>query len=277
MLKVGTWNVNGIRARAADVLAWLEREQPDVVCLQEVKASPADLPEALCALPGYFCYWHGYKGYSGVALHLSRAAFGGRPAFQHPAFDHEARIVSARAGDFVFASTYVPNGGKDFPAKVRFLDALAGYAEALRTEGLKLVLCGDINVAREPRDVHPKLRNPKQIGQTSDEQAQLERIIAHGLCDLSRKFRPDDDRLFTWWAPWREHRQLNIGWRLDYVLASNELAERALSCEAFREFGSSDHAPVIAVFDVEPPRIEGGQPEPESEAGTPAPGQLSLF
>jgi exodeoxyribonuclease-3 len=277
MLKVATWNVNGIRARAAEVLQWLEREQPDVVCLQEVKASQADVPDALCTLPGYFCYWHGYRGYSGVALHLSRAAFGKRPRFEHPAFDHEARIVTARAGDVVFASTYVPNGGKDFPAKVRFLDALSGFAQAARAEGLKLVLCGDLNVAREPRDVHPKLRNPKQIGQTPDEQAQLERVIAHGLVDLSRKFRPDDDRLFTWWAPWREQRQRNIGWRLDYVLASAELAERALSCDAFREFGSSDHAPVIAVFDVEPARAEIGEPEPEPEPDVPRPGQLPLF
>jgi exodeoxyribonuclease III len=279
MLKVTTWNVNGVRARQQQLLTWLERERPDVVCLQEVKAAQADVPAELCALPGYFCYWHGTKGYSGVALHLSRATFGRRPAFSHPEFDHEARIVTAQAGELLFASIYVPNGGKDFPAKVRFLDALDAFAERSRAAGTKLVLCGDLNVAREPRDVHPSQRNEAKIGQTAAERAQLERLIGRGLVDLSRKFRPDDDRLFTWWAPWRSQRERNIGWRLDYVLASAELAERALSCEVFREFGSSDHGPVVAVFDIDPPRgSEPVEPEPEPEPEKPSgSGQLTLF
>ncbi len=279
MLKVTTWNVNGVRARHQQLLQWIEREKPDVVCLQEVKAAQADVPAELCALPGYFCYWHGFKGYSGVALHMSRAAFGRRPLFAHPEFDHEARIVTAQAGDLLFASIYVPNGGKDFPAKVRFLDALDGFAERTRAEGLRLVLCGDLNVAREPRDVHPSLRNQAKIGQTPEERAQLERLISRGLVDLSRRFRPDDDRLFTWWAPWRNQRERNIGWRLDYVLASEALAERALSCEVYREFGTSDHGPVLAVFDVEPPPGSGPD-EPELEVDPeqpPATGQLTLF
>lgn len=277
MLKITTWNVNGIRAREQQVLQWVAREQPDVVCLQEVKAAVAQVPQALCALPGYLCYWHGYKGYSGVALLLSQAAFGGRPRFAHPAFDHEARIVTAQAGDLLLASIYVPNGGKDFPAKVRFLDALDAFAETERARGTKVILCGDLNVAREPRDVHPSQRNTKKIGQTPAERAQLERLISRGLVDLSRKFHPDEDHLYSWWAPWREERARNIGWRLDYVLASHDLAARALSCEIVREFGTSDHGPVLAVFDVDPPRIDGPtepEPEPPERSRT---GQLPLF
>jgi len=274
MLKIGTWNVNGIRARSADVLAWIEREKPDVVCLQEVKASPADVPESLRELPEYFGYWHGHKGYSGVALLLSRETFGACPEFVHPPFDLETRIVTAVAGGILFASIYVPNGGKDFDAKVKFLEALDAYCERAKADGLQVVLCGDLNVALEPRDVHPKLRKPEQIGQTAAEQAQLQRIINHGLVDLSRKFHPDDDRLFTWWAPWRNNRERNIGWRLDYVLPSAPLAERALSCESFREYGSSDHAPVIATFDVDLPKpkaIEAKSPLAEGS------GQLRLL
>jgi exodeoxyribonuclease-3 len=277
MLKVTTWNVNGVRARREQLLSWIERERPDVVCLQEVKASAADVPAELCALPGYYCYWHGNKGYSGVALHMSRAAFGGRPEFGHPAFDHESRIVTAQAEDYVFASIYVPNGGKDFAAKVRFLDELDAYAERCRAAGLQLVLCGDLNVAREPRDVHPTQRNEAKIGQTRNERAQLERLIGRGLVDLSRRFHPDDDRLFSWWAPWRNQRERNIGWRLDYVLASTELAARARSCEVFREFGTSDHGPVVAIFAVDPPRGSGPD-EPEPQAPAPSGGgQLTLF
>ena len=281
MLKVATWNVNGVRARAQQVVDWLRAERPDVVCLQEVKASPEQLPPELCALPEYFCYWHGHKGYSGVALHLSRETFGARPHFAHPGFDHETRIVTARAGQLLFASVYVPNGGKDFPAKVSFLDALGEFAAGAHAEGLQLVLCGDLNVAREERDVHPELRKPQQIGQTAPERAQLERVISQRLVDLSRQYYPDDDRLFSWWAPWRNFREKNIGWRLDYVLANETLAARALSCEIGRDVGTSDHGPVIARFDIDVPRAEpdpDAEPEPSPPGAAAAgSGQLSLF
>ncbi len=280
MLKVTTWNVNGIRARQEQVLSWVERERPDVLCLQEVKAAPESVPESLGQLPGYWCYWHGHKGYSGVALHLSKATFTARPTYAHPEFDHETRIVTASAGDLLFASIYVPNGGKDLAAKVRFLDALDAFAARAQAAGEKIILCGDLNVAREPRDVHPSLRKPLQIGQTPEERAQLESLISRGLVDLSRKFHPDDDRLYTWWAPWRNLREKNVGWRLDYVLCSAELAERAVSCTSFREFGTSDHGPVQALFDITIPRCESAQaPEPEGEPSSAPPtsrGQLSL-
>jgi exodeoxyribonuclease-3 len=271
-LKVTTWNVNGIRARVGEVLDWVEREKPDVLCLQEIKAAPDKVPQEICSLSGYWCYWHGHKGYSGVGLHLRRDAFPDKPEFVHPDFDHETRIVTARAGGRVFASVYVPNGGKDYPAKVRFLEAMDRWAAAERAAGNTLVLCGDLNVAREPRDVHPKLRNPEQVGQTPAEQAMLEKIIAHGLTDLSRKFHPDDDRLFTWWAPWRQMRERNIGWRLDYVLAGADLADKAVSTDGRREFGTSDHAPVTAVFDV--PLERATVPD---EAPPPTAGQLPLL
>jgi exodeoxyribonuclease-3 len=248
-MKISTWNVNGVRAREAQVLDWLERETPDVLCLQEIKASPADVPPRLCSVAGYHCAWHGHKGYSGVGLYLRHTTFPRRPAFAHPEFDVENRIVTAVLGDVILASIYAPNGNKDYPAKVRFLEAMDGWVAARHAAGQKLVLCGDLNVARAPVDVHPKLRNPNQIGQTPAEQALLERILSRGLVDLGRKFDPHNDRLFTWWAPWRNLRERNIGWRLDYVLCSEPLAPRALTCEAVREFGTSDHGPVTATFD----------------------------
>lgn len=248
VLKLTTWNVNGARKRQPEILDWIAGEQPDVLCLQEIKASPEQLPESLYAMRDYWCYWHGHKGYSGVALLLRRERFPQAPQFAHPAFDHETRIVTARAGELELASIYVPNGNKDLAAKVRFLDALDAYAERAQREQRQLLLCGDLNVAREERDVHPSLRRANQIGQTAEERAQLERIIGRDLVDLSRQFEPDNDRLFSWWAPWRNLRERNIGWRLDYVLASSSLAERATSCRILREFGTSDHGPVSALF-----------------------------
>jgi exodeoxyribonuclease-3 len=249
-MKIATWNVNGIRARQAQLQEWLEREQPDVVCLQEIKASSDQLPVWLCDIEGYWCYWHGEKGYSGVGLHVNKRIAPARPEFAHPAFDYENRIVQVRLDGLSVVSVYVPNGGKDFPAKLRFLDALEQFVADAQRDSRPIVICGDLNIARTEMDVHPKERKPAAIGQLPEERAQLERIIAHGLVDVGRALEPDNDQMFTWWAPWRNMRQRNIGWRLDYLLASTPLFERVRSCTIQREFGTSDHAPVIADFDL---------------------------
>jgi exodeoxyribonuclease-3 len=248
-MKVGTWNVNGIRARHAQVHEWIRHERPDIVCLQEIKASSDQVPLALCEMEGYWCYWHGEKGYSGVALHVSKAVSPERPVFAHPAFDYENRIVTVEIGGVTLASVYVPNGGRDFPAKMRFLEAMDAYARGFQELGRPLVVCGDLNVARTDRDVHPKERKPRAIGQLPEERAVLERIIERGLVDVGRTLDPENDGLFTWWAPWRDMRQRNIGWRLDYVLASSALASRAVSCPVQKDIGTSDHAPVLATFE----------------------------
>jgi exodeoxyribonuclease-3 len=245
-MKIGTWNVNGIRARQAQVQEWIDTERPDVVCLQEIKASPDQLPVWLCELEGYWCYWHGAKGYSGVGLHVSKGFAPERPLFEHPAFDYENRIVLVRLPSVTVASVYVPNGGKDFPAKMRFLSALEEFTAGARGE--PLVICGDLNIARTEMDVHPKERKPRAIGQLPEERAQLERIIGHGLVDVGRALEPENDQMFTWWAPWRNMRQRNIGWRLDYVLATESLYGRVGRCRILRDFGTSDHGPVVAEF-----------------------------
>src|SRR6187455_2521477 len=247
-VKIATWNVNGIRAREAQVHSWVEREQPDVVCLQEIKASSDQVPAALCEMEGYWCYWHGGKGYSGVGLHVRKTFHPDRPLFHHPEFDYEHRIVTVQLPRATVASIYVPNGGKDFPAKMRFLEAMDAYASQFQSSGRPLVLCGDLNVARTDMDVHPKERKPRAIGQLPEERALIERIISRGLVDVGRAVDPDNDGLFTWWAPWRNMRERNIGWRLDYVFPSADLAARAASCPVQKDVGTSDHAPVVATF-----------------------------
>jgi len=251
-MKIATWNVNGIRARHAQVQEWIARERPDVVCLQEIKAASEQVPALLFDLEGYWCYWHGGKGYSGVALHISKTIAQDRPAFSHPDFNFENRIaavdVPTATGSCTIASVYVPNGGKDFPAKMRFLESMDAYARSFQDAGRSLVLCGDMNVARTELDVHPKERKATAIGQLPEERALLERIIGRGLVDVGRTLDPDNDGLFTWWAPWRNMRQRNIGWRLDYVFASAPLAATATACPVLKDVGTSDHAPVMATF-----------------------------
>jgi exodeoxyribonuclease-3 len=144
---------------------------------------------------------------------------------------------------------YVPNGGKDYAAKLRFLESLNTWAAETRAAGRTLLICGDLNVAREERDVHPKERKPNQIGTRPEERALLAALLSADMVDVARQLDPANDELFTWWAPWRNLRQRNIGWRIDYVLASSSLAGTATRTVSMREFGTSDHAPVVATFD----------------------------
>ncbi len=279
-MKLTTWNVNGIRARAEQVADWLRLEKPDVLCLQEIKAQPQQVPEHLLNHDGYWSCWHGGGGYSGVALLISKGLSPTRPQFSHPEFDLENRVVVARLDTLLIASIYVPNGGKNFADKVRFLEAMEQYAAVQSAAGLRLVLCGDLNVARTPSDVHVKLRDPQLTGQTDGERVLLERIISHGLTDLGRHFAPDDEALFTWWAPWRQYRERNIGWRLDYVLSSEAVTKCARRCTAMRDYGTSDHGPVTAVFEgplFDPTKVEPGEAPEVKSAPAPTAPQLDLF
>jgi exodeoxyribonuclease-3 len=260
-VKLITWNVNGIRARQDQLQELVAAEQPDLVCLQEIKASPEQIPALLAAPAGYCCYWHGEGGYSGVALLARQSTFPEPPAFSHPSFDMERRIVVGDLGALRVASVYVPNGGKDYEAKLRFLDGLARWAAETDSAGRTLLICGDLNVAREERDVHPKERKPGQIGTRPDERASLTRMIDGGLVDVGRALDRDNDTLFTGWAPGRNLRQRNIGWRIDYVLAAAPLAATARTSVSRRDFGTSDHAPVVVTF--------GDDPAPPSRPGPP--------
>jgi exodeoxyribonuclease III len=250
-MKVATWNVNGIRAREAQFVEWVRRDRPDVVCLQEIKATAEQLGESLTLLPEYWSYWHGGpKGYSGVSLHLRKEAFPARPEFSHPGFDVENRVVQVRLDDTrVVASVYVPNGGKDYDAKLRFLEEMRAYVLAVKAAGRRLILCGDLNVARADIDLHPKERRPGAIGQRADERALLEQILANDLQDVGRALDPTNDRLFTWWPPWRGLRQKNQGWRLDYVLVGS--GYKTTECRVEAHVGTSDHAPVVALIESE--------------------------
>ena len=245
-MKIATWNVNGIRARQTQFCEWLARERPDVVCLQELKAEPGQIPEP-CKVSDYFTFWHGMRAYSGVSLHIRKGAFETEPVFSHPDFDMESRIVLATFGNRVFASVYVPNGNKDYAAKLGFFRRLIAWSRELEQDGKELVLCGDMNITRTEMDVHPRERKPGIIGQRPEEREMFAELLGN-LVDVGRQLHPEDPGMFTWWAPWRNMRQRNIGWRLDYVLASRGIAARAQSCVVQSEFGTSDHAPVVATL-----------------------------
>ena len=202
-MKIATWNVNGIRARQAELQEFIEREQPDVLCLQEIKASLDQLPVWICQLEGYSCYWHGGKG-----TRAWRSTSAGRDVSRSPAFQHPA--IRLRASHRHRAAA-IRNGCVDLRTErrqgLRRQDALprrdAQVCGGMPGGGTPLVMCGDMNVARTDMDVHPKERSPGIVGQRSDERALIEQILSHGLVDVHRTLDPDNADLFTWWAPWR--------------------------------------------------------------------------
>jgi exodeoxyribonuclease-3 len=180
-----------------------------------------------------------------VALLVRKDGVAADPVYTHPPFDMESRVVLADHGDMVVASVYVPNGGKDYAAKIGFLHRMIDWSREIQSQGRSLLICGDINIARTQLDVHPRERKPNAVGQRPEERALFETLLATGLEDMGRVFDPDNAGLFTWWAPWRNLRARNIGWRLDYLLASTAVAARATGCVVQADVGTSDHAPVV--------------------------------
>ncbi len=246
-MKLVTWNVNSLKVRLPRVLEFLKLHSPDVACLQETKVAGDAFPEAELREAGYAAVHHSAGHWAGVALLVRHGLTATEPAYGLPGeiAEDEARWVEATVDGLRIASVYVPNGGKDYAAKLNFLTRLAAWSRQLHDEGREVVLCGDINIARFDIDVHPKERRADVVGQRAEERELFESLLGGRLVDVGRTFAPDNPGLFTWWPPWRNMRQRNIGWRIDYILASSTLAERATSCVVLADVGTSDHAPVM--------------------------------
>lgn len=243
-MKIVTWNVNGIRARGKQVEELVGTIAPDILCLQEIKATPEQIEEDVCYLPELQNHWHGAKGgYSGVSVHVRRKL--GKPRFSSPApLDRETRVCVAELPGLRVASVYAPNGGKDYPAKLAFYNDFIAFAAAALQRDEPLVIVGDLNIAHSDLDLHPTQRKEGVIGQLPEERALFSRLLAEGqLVDTMRALHPDADRLFTWWPYWKNARANNLGWRIDYVLVSRALAPRIRDANVLAEFGTSDHAP----------------------------------
>jgi exodeoxyribonuclease-3 len=246
---VASWNVNGIRARALAFERWVAIHHPDILCLQEIKAHPDQVPEHLRDLDGYASIWHGAKGgYSGVSIHVKKHR--GTPEFSVPHFDQEHRVVQASLGGLKVINVYTPLGQKSYRQKLEFLDDLIRYVDVLRYEGEKVLLCGDLNVAHAEIDVHPELNEEGRLCLRDDERARIDTLGNKGMTDIFRHLHPGKGSAYTWWPYFGNARQRNVGWRLDYLFASDQLMPAVRTCRIHREEASSDHSPVVVEFDV---------------------------
>ena len=251
MLRIITLNVNGIRSAAAKGLfRWLRRAKPDIVCLQEVKCDEADIPDAMRVFNRMHAFFHcaQRRGYSGAALYSLKAPRSVRLGFGSSEFDAEGRYVEAEFKDVTVVSVYFPSGSSGLErqaAKYRFLAEFEPHLERLRASGREIVFCGDINIAHKEIDLRNWRSNRKNSGFLPEEREWLTGVFERrGWVDVFRHLdeRPEQ---YTWWSNRGQAWAKNVGWRIDYQIATPGLAARARRAEIYTAKRFSDHAPLL--------------------------------
>jgi exodeoxyribonuclease-3 len=257
MLRIITLNLNGLRsAWSKGVLPWATAQNADVVCLQELKAQHADLSEEMKAPGGLHAYYHTAekKGYSGVGLwcrHRPDAVIEGTGNAE---FDAEGRYLRADFGNLSVISLYLPSGSSSperQEAKFRFMEIFYPHLAELAKSGRDIVVCGDWNIAHQEIDLKNWKGNRKNSGFLPEERAWIGRVLDEGgWCDVYRQLHPaTTDECYTWWSNRGQAWAKNVGWRLDYQLATSGIARTARNASVFKEQRFSDHAPLTVDYD----------------------------
>ncbi len=249
MLKILSWNVNGIRAiHKKGFLDWFAEISPDMLCIQETKARREQLPEELIEVAGYSVYFAEAekKGYSGVAIYSKMKPKNVSIGFGIAEFDSEGRTIIAEYNGFTLCNIYFPNG-KMSPERLRykmdFYDAFLEHIEDRRDNGENIVVCGDVNTAHKEIDLARPKANEKNSGFLPEERAWIDKLIETGYVDTFRMFneRPEN---YTWWDYKTRARQRNVGWRIDYFFVNSEFAPNVKSAFILNEVMGSDHCPI---------------------------------
>lgn len=258
MLRIITLNLNGIRsATSKGCLRWLGEQNPDVVCLQEIKAQEKDLSGELCRPAGLEAAWSFAEkpGYSGVGVLLRRAPKNVANGYGVGEFDREGRIVQADLDDKLSViSLYLPSGSSSEErqaAKFRFMESFLPHLKSLRDSGREIVICGDWNIAHREADLKNWKSNQKNSGFLPEERAWLSRVFDElGLVDVYRRLYPEaTDTCYTWWSNRGQAYAKNVGWRLDYQIATPGIAGRAVEASVYKAERFSDHAPLSIDYD----------------------------
>ncbi len=244
-----SWNVNGIRAVAnKNALQWIDEHQPDILCLQEIKALPEQIPDALFAheLPYVSINSAEKKGYSGTLIYSNREP-DSVSICEHIDTTREGRIIEQHYDDTVLLGVYFPNGQKDderLAYKLQFYDDFLAHCNRLRDEGKSIIICGDINTAHTEIDLaHPKA-NATSSGFLPVERAWIDTLIENGYVDTFRYVHGDVTQRYSWWSYRSGARAKNVGWRIDYFFISEDLCESLEDAFILDDIEGSDHCPV---------------------------------
>lgn len=252
-MKITTWNVNGIRAAVRKgALAWAHTYAPDILCLQEVKARPEQLPAADREIDGYHCYWNPAErpGYSGVAVYARDEPLEVTFGLGDDRFDDEGRVIRLRYPDFTLYNIYFPNGQRGqyrVDYKLDFYACLLDQCDLSHAAGERIIITGDFNTAHREIDLANPRSNQKTSGFLPEERVWIDYYLNHGFVDIFRHLYPDKVQ-YTWWTMITNARARNVGWRLDYFLLSQAMVETAEDVIIHDEVMGSDHCPVTLVL-----------------------------
>lgn len=259
MLRVITANLNGVRsAERKGFFDWMHLQQADFVCVQELKAQTADMSARMLNPDGWFGYFHyaEKKGYSGVGIYAKRQPDQIIEGLGIAEFDSEGRYIELAYGKLSVISLYLPSGSSSDErqqVKFRFMDAFFGHLRDLIKREHEVVLCGDWNIAHREIDLKNWKSNQKNSGFLPEERAWISRVFDElGWIDVYRRLHPDaTDDAYTWWSNRGQAWAKNVGWRLDYQLATPGLGVAALRCAIHKTDRFSDHAPLTIDYDFE--------------------------
>ncbi|MGL1833904.1 exodeoxyribonuclease III [Rhodocyclaceae bacterium SMB388] len=257
MLRVITANLNGIRSAARKgFFEWLPAQHADFVCLQELKAQAPDMSADMLNPPDHFGYFHyaEKKGYSGVGIYTRRQPDQIIEGLGNAEFDAEGRYIEVIVDNLSIISVYLPSGSSGEirqDAKFRFMDIFYAHLAELAARGREVILCGDWNIAHQQIDLKNWKSNQKNSGFLPEERAWLGRVIAElGWVDVYRRLHPDaTDECYTWWSNRGQAWAKNVGWRLDYQLATPAIAASATRADIYKTERFSDHAPLTVDYD----------------------------
>ena len=254
-MRIITVNVNGLRsAGRKGLMPWLRRQKADIVCFQEIKAQEADLPRALLAPKGLHAFFHpaGKRGYSGVAIYSKHMPDKVVLGLGIKDIDEQGRYIQCDFGELSVVSIYLPSGSSGEVAQKRkfaFMERFMPKLEAMKACGREFVICGDWNIAHKEIDLRNWRGNRKNSGFLPEEREWLTRVFeAHGFCDVFRRIDPRPDR-YTWWSNRGRAREKNVGWRIDYQIATPGIAALAHDAGIYTGKRFSDHAPLTIDYD----------------------------
>lgn len=249
-MKLISWNVNGLRAcQTKGFSETFKQLDADFFCLQETKMQQGQLD---LEFDGYESYWNyaEKKGYSGTAIYSRHKPINISYGLGIEEHDHEGRVITLEMQDFYLITVYVPNsqdGLKRLDYRMQWEDAFRSYIKEL-DKTKPVIICGDMNVAHKEIDLKNPKTNRKNAGFTDEERGKMSELLNSGFTDTFRFFHPDQEGAYSWWSYRFHAREKNAGWRIDYFIVSNRLAERLKSAEIHNEIFGSDHCPVEIIL-----------------------------
>jgi exodeoxyribonuclease III len=254
MKKIISYNLNGIRAAMGkNLLDWIKVVDPDIICIQESKAQPDQIPQMDFEMAGYHTYWFSAqkKGYSGVGIITKQLPDQVVYGMNNRKYDDEGRVIRADYGDISVISVYHPSGTTGDVRqgfKYEWLDDFLDYVNELKKTRPNLIIAGDYNICHKPIDIHDPIRNANSSGFLPEERAWMSKFIDSGFVDSFRHFN-NEPHQYTWWSFRSNARARNLGWRIDYLMVSESIKDKMYRAIILPEAKHSDHCPAVLEID----------------------------